>query len=1497
MKRLIWLAVALFLAGVAFAQDPVTGFPPFGSFQDGQFDGINRQNLNVNFAIPVASNPARGGNFSFSIVYDSLAWKQVTTGSTTTWSPVTDSDGTPNWGWKKDLVLGSIFYAVRTRTCKDYDGVPPIIITIRYYTAYSFIDRFGTRHNFAVTVGTGGFCGLRDVETGFATDNSGYYLDATDPTSPIFFDKSGVKVTNFGTKPDTNGNFISKTVVNTIETDWIDTSNHVALKIFKYSDHTDYQYPDTSGTYQTVRLTFGTFQLKTNFACSGVVEYTGTASLPTSISFPNGQSYSFTYEPTPGFSGYLTGRVQQVTLPTGGTYKYEYLGANDSINCSDSSVTNLKRTISDGTTPSVWQFTRTPGGTNWTTTVTAPQMPYDTVGNDTAFTFDTTGRETSEKFYQGSAATGQLLRTLNNNWAANGTPSTRTTILEDNLTQSSVDIVFDSNGNMQSTVERDWGSGAPGPALRTSSISYLVSTAYTSRNILNRVTQTTVSDAAGTVQFRQAATYDDPGSLNPCPTGAAQHDDTNYGCSFTTRGNLTSVTTYKAPATSTGPVTKTFVYDSLGNLRSATTSCCQQRQWNFSSGTQYAYPDSIVSGPSSGTQLTTQSIYNPYTGLAATTTDENNQVTSYTYADPLKRLTLIQRPDSAQTTYSYDDLNHTTTVATPVDGTNVAKRLTTYDGLGRPIKVTTLDASGTSYSIVETKYDPLGRAYMVSNAHNSTAQYWTTTRFDALGRTTKMILQDGCQILYTYAGATVTVSDPTGKQRKSQFDGIGRLVAVFEPDPANGNTLTLQTSYTYTVLDKLATVTQGAQTRTYSYDGLGRLTSKKTPEAAQAQSTYQYNDFDLVTQRTDPRGVVTNYSYDSLNRAVGVSYTIPQGSIVAAMPNVCDPAGGPTPTANLCYFYDQGGSAAYALGRLTKMADPAGSETYTYDRLGRVTQLQKAVGSVTYPIGYQYNQAGSMTSLTYPSTRVVQQSYDGIGRLSTISSGGTNFASGFGYDPAGHVTGLLYGNGVCANWGYSADRQQLQSLKYFVPSLANQCQSTPSSTLFSLNYGYMQGGGNNGQVTSITDNMDAGRSVTYTYDALSRLTNAVTTASVPYPKWGLNWTYDRYGNPLAQTQTYDAPASYSVSVDGTTNRILGDTYDLNGNMTFEPVPNNNYKYDGENRLVSFQNGGATYSYDGNGLRVQKTSGGITTTYIFSSGQLTAEYTAGAAPASPTREYIYGTMGELTATMQGGTATYHLRDQLSVRVNADANGNKTGEQGHYPYGETWYASGTTTKWKFTNYERDAESGNDYAIARFYVSRLGRFYSPNPSDGNLAAPQTLGLYAYAADDPIDNTDPDGRLMTSGFSDGCSTGPLGTPPFFPSGGFPWPIWWPGGTGGEESRPRFPLFPILALIRALEDGGSGIKPPLATCNCKRQSPKPALNRRCIYNCVCGAGFKLFGMYTSVESYLLEGMRRVKGCEDASKKGTECPPNIESVEINILGKTSYALVACVTVQ
>ena len=142
----------------------------------------------------------------------------------------------------------------------------------------------------------------------------------------------------------------------------------------------------------------------------------------------------------------------------------------------------------------------------------------------------------------------------------------------------------------------------------------------------------------------------------------------------------------------------------------------------------------------------------------------------------------------------------------------------------------------------------------------------------------------------------------------------------------------------------------------------------------------------------------------------------------------------------------------------------------------------------------------------------------------------------------------------------------------------------------------------------------------------------------------------------------------------------------------------------------------------------------------------AEYENGAATTAPTRESLYAG-GLKIATIDAAT-TYHLRDHLSVRVNTDNSGTIIGEQGHYPFGDQWYLINTTTKEMFTSYERDHETGttgagtgNDYAMARYHVNRLGRFASLDPVEGIISDPQSLNHYAYSLNDPINLADPTG------------------------------------------------------------------------------------------------------------------------------------------------------------
>jgi RHS repeat-associated protein len=70
-------------------------------------------------------------------------------------------------------------------------------------------------------------------------------------------------------------------------------------------------------------------------------------------------------------------------------------------------------------------------------------------------------------------------------------------------------------------------------------------------------------------------------------------------------------------------------------------------------------------------------------------------------------------------------------------------------------------------------------------------------------------------------------------------------------------------------------------------------------------------------------------------------------------------------------------------------------------------------------------------------------------------------------------------------------------------------------------------------------------------------------------------------------------------------------------------------------------------------------------------------------------------------------------------------------------------------RYTNKERDTESGNDYFLARYYNSNTGRFLSPDWSAkeepvpyAQLTDPQSLNLYSYVENNPMRKVDLDGH-----------------------------------------------------------------------------------------------------------------------------------------------------------
>ena len=95
------------------------------------------------------------------------------------------------------------------------------------------------------------------------------------------------------------------------------------------------------------------------------------------------------------------------------------------------------------------------------------------------------------------------------------------------------------------------------------------------------------------------------------------------------------------------------------------------------------------------------------------------------------------------------------------------------------------------------------------------------------------------------------------------------------------------------------------------------------------------------------------------------------------------------------FNYDNGPNA---IGRLTAQYDNGiALESYTYDAMGRVTGTRYHDYEADYGdaarteqgMQVQYDLAGHPTQLIYPDGRTVKQSWDGAGRLATVTDAGT----------------------------------------------------------------------------------------------------------------------------------------------------------------------------------------------------------------------------------------------------------------------------------------------------------------------------------------------------------------------------------------------------------------------------------------------------------------------------------------------------------------------------
>ena len=209
-----------------------------------------------------------------------------------------------------------------------------------------------------------------------------------------------------------------------------------------------------------------------------------------------------------------------------------------------------------------------------------------------------------------------------------------------------------------------------------------------------------------------------------------------------------------------------------------------------------------------------------------------------------------------------------------------------------------------------------------------------------------------------------------------------------------------------------------------------------------------------------------------------------------------------------------------------------------------------------------------------------------------------------------------------------------------------------------------------------------------------------------------------------------------------------------------------------------------YYSPGTKLRVAVESG-IVKYYMINGGTSTLVYTATHQPTYPLSAdaAIYDNGGTVTNAVisgnfgsSGASLLWLLTDQLGTpRMVFDASGALANVKRHdyLPFGEEvsvlglrtpslGYSASDGVRQQFTSYERDIETGLDFAEARYYSSTQGRFTRPDPYNiisvmemgrdrkersrilvAYLSEPQNWNRYVYCLNNAVNLFDPSGLI----------------------------------------------------------------------------------------------------------------------------------------------------------
>ncbi len=709
-------------------------------------------------------------------------------------------------------------------------------------------------------------------------------------------------------------------------------------------------------------------------------------------------------------------------------------------------------------------------------------------------------------------------------------------------------------------------------------------------------------------------------------------------------------------------------------------------------------------------------------------TDGDGHTTTYTYNSSNDRTSKLDA-EGYETKWTYDSTHDIETEKLPDGETTTYKR----DSHGNP-EIIERPAPGGKTQITKYKYGSHGE---VESTVDPLEHLWKY-EYDSYGDRTAEIDPEGNKRTWEYnedsqeagmvsprghvkvgeeekyrtkterdaQGRPLKVTDPLGHVTEYKYDGDGNIEKTTD---ANGHT----TSYTYDADNEQTKTEAPNKTLTETeYDGAGKVIAQtdgnkhttkyvrnvleETTEITDPlghKTLKEYNAAGNLVKLTDPAKRTTTYKYDRDNRLTEIGYSSGNPSTVK---------------------YEYNGD-----GDRTKITDGTGTTNYTYDQLDRLSESENGHKEV---VKYEYDLANDQTKITYPGGKEVTRMFDKDRRLEKVTDW-LEHTTKFTYDPNSNLEATIFPSETKNEdkYSYNEANQMIE-----VDMLKG------AETLASLAYTR----DNDNQVKKTTAKGLPGAEVTEaTYDEDNRVTKYGST----------EYKYDAANNP-----TQEASSENTYNEDDELEKGTGVTYSYNelderAKRTPSTGPATNYGYNQAGELTSVERlkEGETseikdsYEYNGEGLRTSQTING-TTTYL-------AWDTAEELPLilnDTTNSYIYGPSGYPVEQINNTTNTVlylHHDQQGSTRLLTSSTGAIEASFTYDAYGnQTGHTGTATTPLGYDSQYTSADTGLIYLRAREYDPATAQFLSVDPK-----VEETNAVYEYAKDDPLDNSDPTGKL----------------------------------------------------------------------------------------------------------------------------------------------------------